>query len=481
MTSNLAPPTSVVAIAGASGYVGKAVVDALSDSHHVVALSRSAPAQPAIGPNSIGVEPRRCDLFSLRQLTQALQGVEVAVYLVHSMLPSARLTQASFEDLDLILADNFARAAAAAGVKKIVYLGGILPDTRPLSPHLQSRLEVERALGACGVPVIALRAGLVVGRKGSSFLILQRLVERLPAMILPAWAKSRTQPIALPDVVELIRLTVIHHEPETANYDIAGPDILTYKEMIIQVAEALGRRSPLLDIRWFSPKLSCLWISLVSGQPYALVAPLVQSLQHEMLAHDSSLMNRFDFTPTEWSLALQGALPLTPDSSRKKREKTRLLGHQTESLVRSVQRLPRPPGVGPREVALAYIDWLPQALRPLVAVDVEDELVRFRLRFFRTPFLILKHSSEGSHEGRELFHVIGGALAARSDVVGRLEFRLTPDGKSLLAAIHEFRPRLPWYLYRSTQAVLHLWVMRSFGRYLNSREYSERRLRQLKA
>ena len=130
------------------------------------------------------------------------------MYLVHSMLPSAHLTQGNFRDFDLICADNFGRAAARNGVRQIIYLGGIVPAAanrgHALSSHLASRLEVENTLAASGVPVTALRAALVVGRGGSSFDILVKLVTRLPAMICPAWTSTRTQPIALSDVVALL-------------------------------------------------------------------------------------------------------------------------------------------------------------------------------------------------------------------------------------------------------------------------------------
>ena len=156
------------------------------------------------------------DSFSVQQTRDALEGADVAVYLVHSMSPNSRLTQGRFEDLDLLLADNFGRAASAAGVQRIVYLGGLMPKEDPseLSAHLASRFEVEKALGAHGVPVTAVRAGLVVGAEGSSLNILVRLVERLPLMVCPSWTSSRTQPIALSDVVEILArcctLSLIH-------------------------------------------------------------------------------------------------------------------------------------------------------------------------------------------------------------------------------------------------------------------------------
>ncbi len=462
----------MVAIAGASGYIGRALTEALRDDHRVIALSRHAPDDAASLPSSPGVTRRKCDLFSLGQVTRGLEGADVAVYLVHSMLPSARLTQASFEDLDLILADNFARAARRAGAAKIVYLGGIIPEGGSLSPHLRSRLEVEHALSFYGVPTISLRAGLVVGPEGSSFLILQRLVERLPAMVLPAWTKNRSQPIALRDVVELLRLTIVDHEPQTTNYDVAGREVITFRSMIGDVARAVGKRSPLVDVRWFSPRLSCLWISLVSGQPYALVAPLVESLLHEMLARDDRLMTSYGFSPTPWPDALAKAL--SPEDQRPAPARNGQRNHdKKQSLVRSVQRLPRPLGASAQAIARSYMSWLPAALGPFVHVTIEDETIKFRLRPFPWPLLVLRHASDGSSSERELFHVIGGLLAAPTPVPGRLEFRLTPDERSVVAAIHEFRPRLPWYVYRCTQALLHLWVMRAFGRFLARRGASQ--------
>ncbi|MFM8230130.1 MAG: NAD-dependent epimerase/dehydratase family protein, partial [Chthoniobacterales bacterium] len=164
-----------VVVAGASGFVGMALLPVLAENFDVVALSRSA------NPELPRVRWTRCDLFSLLQTERALQGADYVVYLVHSMLP-ARLTQARFEDMDFILADNFARSAARAGVKQIVYLGGIIPNDAQLSRHLASRLEVERVLSARGVPVTSLRAGLIVGPRGSSFRIMLRLVRRSPVL-----------------------------------------------------------------------------------------------------------------------------------------------------------------------------------------------------------------------------------------------------------------------------------------------------------
>ncbi|MBM4394046.1 MAG: NAD(P)H-binding protein, partial [Deltaproteobacteria bacterium] len=188
-------------MAGATGFVGRYLCALLQDrGFDVTALGRSVPDDTTVD----GVRWRRADLFSLRETERALEGIEVVYYLVHSMLPSSGLTQASFEDMDLILADNVARAAAKVGAKRIIYLGGLIPIDATLSRHLESRREVESALGTHAVPVTTVRAGLVIGPEGSSFSILERLVRRLPSMVLPRWTRERTQPIALDDVVELL-------------------------------------------------------------------------------------------------------------------------------------------------------------------------------------------------------------------------------------------------------------------------------------
>ena len=165
------PERKTIVIAGATGFVGRALAPALAPTARVIGLSRGART-----PDSVYAEWRACDLFSLLDAEHALEGADVAFYLVHSMMPSAHLTQGHFRDLDLVCADNFARAAKSRGVRQIIYLGGLVPEGGALSPHLESRLEVERALGAYGVPVTSLRAGLVIGAGGSSFAMLQRAV-----------------------------------------------------------------------------------------------------------------------------------------------------------------------------------------------------------------------------------------------------------------------------------------------------------------
>lgn len=453
-----------VLISGATGFIGARLVADLRRDHEVIALRRSPPSQ---GDQTPDVTWRTCDLFSLAQTEQAVHGADVAVYLVHSMLPTARLTQASFEDTDLLLADNFARACEKAGIGRIVYLGGLIPNADGLSRHLQSRLEVERVLASRGAQVVSLRAGLVLGGEGSSFQMLLTLVKRLPVMVCPAWTRSLTQPISVDDTLRYLRYAIAHPKLAAGSYDIGGPDRLTYQQLMAATARALGLRRRFLSVPFFSPGLSLLWVRLITGASRNLVLPLVESLRHEMVVRDERLMQAAGpgTEPLAAVLvrAVEGTRPMLRQATRARQ---RSLRGRPE--VRSIQRLPLPQGWTAARVARAYFDWLPSGLGPWLRVHpIGDDSWAFRLRGIPIDLLRLRHGGARSFEDRALFWVTGGALvSADSPATARLEFRQALDGHTVLAAIHEFKPRLPWLVYKWTQAVAHLWVMRAFGRFL---------------
>lgn len=449
----------MVAIAGVTGFVGEPLARALRQHAgvgSVVGIGRGS------GAGSPVDEWRKCDLFSLADAERALVGVDVAVYLVHSMMPSAALTQGNFADFDLIAADNFARAAARNGVRQIVYLGGLVPSARgerPLSRHLESRLEVERVLAAHGTPVTALRAGLVVGPAGSSFLMLRRLVERLPVMLTPAWTETRTQPIDLADVVALLLHCVGRPETFGQSFDVGGPEVLTYRKMIERLAAKLGRHPRLYAVPFFTPGLSRLWVSLVTGAPKSLVAPLVESLTHEMVAGDRRLQDAAAIPGRSFDESLDAALEIAPPPDRREGRR------RAQRDVRSVQRLPLPEGRDARWVADEYLRWLPRLVPFALGVHVaDDQVCRFTL--LGVTLLVLAYAPERSSADRALFYVRGGVLADMRGERGRLEFRSVPRAPFVIAAIHDFVPRLPWLVYATTQARFHLAVMRAFGRHL---------------
>ncbi len=453
-----------ILVAGASGFVGRALGPALAANHRVVGLSRQDRA------GSDGYDRfLRCDLLSLEDTERALVGVRVAVYLVHSMMPSARLTQASFADIDLLCADNFARAAAKAGVERIVYLGGLVPgggdDAGALSEHLRSRLEVERVLASTGVPVTVLRAGLVLGAAGSSFQIVSRLVRRLPIMVCPRWTHTRTQPVALADVVALLTFAVDDAASAGQIFDIAAPEVVSYLEIMRRVAALSGVHRRFFGVPLFSPGLSRLWLSLVTGAPRALAGPLVESLRHEMTARDDRLARAAGLTPTPFETALATAIAedgqLTADPFATAPRDP----NPVRSTVLSIQRVTPPPGLDAAALATRYARWCAGALGWILRVVHDDDgSLHFRLRGTGLDLLVLAPMPERSAPDRFVYGIVGGSLAVRGQS-GTFEFRTTGEGTAL-TIVRDFEPRLPWWIYRVTQAIAHALVMWAFGRSL---------------
>jgi uncharacterized protein YbjT (DUF2867 family) len=437
--------------------VGQALAPVLAESFYVIGLSRSV-RMPGGGFD----EYRSCDLFSLKEAEEALRGAEYAVYLVHNMMPSTRFTQGDFADLDVVCADNFARAAAAAGVKQIVFLGGLLPEGTELSKHLRSRLEVEKALAEHVVPTTILRAGLIVGGRGSSFQIMARLVERLPVMVCPRWTHTKTQPIALKDVVRMIGGVIGREEHYDHVYDIGAPEVVTYKQMMAMTASSLGKRRVFIPSRFMSPGLSRLWVTLVTGAPEALVAPLVQSLRHEMVLGDDRLAGQLGIERTPIREAIQQAVMETDGSAPHAFQGT-TSRHRS---VRSVQRMRLPAGWTARRAAQEYLHWLPRFLRALLRVEMESaDVFRFVLPPLRPPLLELTRAPGRSSLDRQLFYVTGGILS-RSHGKPRFELRQVLGGRTLLTVVHDYEPRLPWLVYVLSQAIFHRWLMGRFARHL---------------
>ncbi len=461
--------TAGVVIAGASGFVGKALIDSLTSHRKVIGLSRNPMA------NRPGFEWRPCNLYSLLQAEEGVRGADVAIYLVHSMMP-ARLTQASFRDIDLILADNFARACSKAGIRQIIYVGGLLPESTDLSEHLASRFEVATVLGSTGIPVTCIQAGLIVGAGGSSFRILTRLVHRLPLMVCPAWTGSMTQPVAIRDVVDVIEAAVDNPQTHGKWFDIGGPEQMTYQQMIEETGRIMGKARYTLRVPVFSAKLSSLWVQLVTKTPRALVAPLIESLRHDMVVKDESFRTLLQRDPLTFAesreVALRGETELESREHLPAKRAARYRVARKETVVYSIQRLPKPAGTDAIWVANEYARWLPNFMNPLVRVEVTPtQDMRFYGAGLPRPLLELSYSPERSTPDRALYYITGGLLAdptpvGREGMRGRLEFRETPDGRSVMAAIYDFKPKLPWPIYRVSQAPVHLWVMISFGKHL---------------
>nr|WP_318540113.1 NAD(P)H-binding protein [Terribacillus saccharophilus] len=455
----------VVALTGASGYIGSHLLDKLKERFDIIALSRSGDKRE----NTEQVTWRSCDLFSQIDTEKGLQGADIAVYLVHSMSPSAKLTQARFEDMDVILADNFAQAAKKNGVKQIVYLSGIIPPEEKLSRHLRSRLEVEKILGSYGVPVTTVRAGLIVGPKGSSFPIAEKLVKRLPVMVLPSWTRTKTHPIALADVLTALQKSVGNKDVADKAIDVGGPEVMTYKEMLEHLAGVMGKKLRSFNVPFPTVKLSRLWVKLISGMPKETVYPLIESLSHPMVAKQSHYVEGISNGKISFDEAAKAAMEEEQKSKDSKHsKKPSLPSLPPRQDVRSVQRMPLPSGKDADWAARHYMSWVADSLRPVVRTEVDENLnCKIYLTFMQKPLLILSYAKERSTEHRALYYITGGLFANVKDTQnGRIEFRQIPGKEEMIVAIHEYLPSLPWFVYKYTQAPIHMLVMFLYRKHL---------------
>lgn len=291
-----------VAVAGATGYVGGILTRHLLDAgHEVRALARKPERAQDLSP--AGADVRKGDVLDRESLSAALEDAEVAYYLVHSMGRGAK--DGDFADRDRQGAENFAAAAAAAGVRRIVYLGGM----SGASEHLESRDDTGRALQEGDVPVVYFRAAAVVGAGSESFRLVYFLVKRLPAMITPSWTNTKTQPIAVADVVRYLAAAADTGPETEREIEIGGPDVTTYGGMMDELARVMGMRPrPRLPVPLLTPRLSSLWVGLVTPVDVGVAQPLIEGLRSETIVEDGSGMELFDVQGTPLSDAMAAAL-----------------------------------------------------------------------------------------------------------------------------------------------------------------------------
>jgi uncharacterized protein YbjT (DUF2867 family) len=292
----------VIAVAGATGYIGGQLCARLrEEGEGVRALARRP--ERASELKGIGCDVLQADVLDAATLGPALEGADVAYYLVHSM---GRGSDGDFAQRDKDGAGNFAAAAAAAGVRRVVYLGGLGEG----SEHLASRHATAEILRAGDVPVAYFRAAAVIGAGSESFLTVFHLVKRLPLMITPRWVTTRTQPIAVDDAVAFLAAAADLDAPLDREIQIGGPDVTTYGGMIDELARALGRRPPLrLTVPVLTPGLSSLWIGLVTPVDAGVARPLIEGLAVETVVTDPTGMALFPgVTATPLSEALSAAV-----------------------------------------------------------------------------------------------------------------------------------------------------------------------------
>jgi len=277
--------------------VGRRLCPALTEAgHEVLAMTRRPEEYTGAGEAVPG------DVHDASTLGDALRGADAAYYLVHS------LGSADFETLDADASRAFGGAAAEEGLQRIVYLGGLGDDSDDLSPHLRSRRQVEELLGSDGVPVTSLRAGIIVGHGGVSWELTRQLVEHLPAMVTPTWVRTRTQPIAVADVVRY--LVGVLEVPEAAGraLDIGGPEVLEYLTMMRRLAVIQGRRMLVVPVPLLTPQLSSRWLSLVTDVDTQTGRSLIDSMSNEVIVRDDAIRSLVPFEPMGYDEAVLAAL-----------------------------------------------------------------------------------------------------------------------------------------------------------------------------
>ena len=289
-----------VLITGASGFIGRRLVAALhGEGYPLRCMVRSA--RPTV-PD--GVETVVGDLLEPATLDAAFSGVDTAYYLVHSMAAG----RAGFETRDRDAARNFVAAAGRAGVRRVIYLGGLGETGDNLSHHLASRIEVARILQEGPFLTTILRAAVIIGAEGASFEMIRFLVHRLPLMITPRWVSTRCQPIAVGDVIRYLAGCLTEERTAGQTYDIGGPEILTYRKMMERVARVMGRHVTILPVPVLTPKLSSYWVGLMTPVKPSISMPLIEGLRNEVVCRDQRIRELLPFTLVPFDEAVRLAL-----------------------------------------------------------------------------------------------------------------------------------------------------------------------------
>lgn len=418
-----------------SGYIGSHLKDKLKVNHEIIAISRNAQNKK----NEKNVTWKSEDLFDLDAITEVMKGIDTAIYLGHSMKTSAKLTQANFEDMDALLADNVGRAAKKHGVKHIIFMSGIITNDSHLSLHLKSRLECEKILRYYGVPVSTLRARLIIDSNGSSYPIFKRMIERLSAMILPNWAYNMIAPVSMDDVIDKLAMLVERSPKENEVFNITRPKVMNYQELFERIATTLDKRLFILHLPTILIRLSRCWIKEKMNGKENVKKALKEKQDEQQIITTKQSKSK---------------------SNQNKRDEVKD--------VRAMTRFRIPESYSIQDVTREYAEFINNITLHLVNGTINEHEFNIQLPLIRKCILKMKRDNHDSINEMIVYKIVGGDLAMVKDSGNaRFEFRRILDTNEGIAALQEYESTLPWGVYKFTQAIAHKFVMGVFKQYMN--------------
>lgn len=294
-----------ILLTGATGYVGKRLLPLLiNQGYDVICPVRDLKRFPSDGIyKSPNISLLEIIFLNSNSFPETIGEIDAAYYLIHSMNSGIR----DFEKLEALAANNFIKAVQQRSIKQIIYLGGIT-NSEMLSRHLASRKNVEDILGNSGFPLTSIKAGIIVGSGSASFEIIRDLAEKLPLMITPKWLNTKTQPIAISDVLKYLSGVLLRSETFNKSYDIGGSDVLSYKEMLLQFAQVRGLKRVIFTVPVMTPRISSYWLYFVTSTSYKLAVNLVDSMKVEIIAKENDLGKLLGIKPVSYLESVRLAL-----------------------------------------------------------------------------------------------------------------------------------------------------------------------------
>jgi len=470
------PARARVAIVGAAGSIGEALCRELSRMYDILAVT-GIETRASAGEREPHVAWRHCDLFSLNELTRILAGSKFAIFLAHSGLPNSRFHQANCGDMDLLMAENFARAAEINGVEHIFCLRPLLPPATMRQEAQNRHHQIGEVLASYRTPLTVLCSGLVIEPGSAIIRLIRNLVSQSRFLPVPEWSLHKMQPIATHDLAQAFAHCLCQPARFTGNFDIGGPDILDWQQFLEKTAELLDCKPGISKVGQLSPSQYARRLRRIrpGAHPEALQL-FVENLQFDSIASDNPLQQILQPTLQPALTALQQA-GNNEGLRQAVRFRRKLIHRHDEQLrsantVRSIQRVRLPMGRDAAWLSKRYFNWLTAYLHPLVRCSEHQDSSNFiRITCLGICLLQLEFRPERSSSERRIYFITEGLLASRArNQRGRMEFREVLGGRYAMIAIHDFAPALPWHFYLATQAAMHRFVMGVFQKYIESRQ-----------